>query len=254
MVEQAYLELIHKEIDGVITPAEKTRLAAFLQSNPEARKIHRELTGLARALDELPVLDPPPALKSGIVGRIAAGKNRPLRSGSITERSGNAGRWRLAYGFAAGLAAGLLLLALAGDFFPGETTLNIADLQGTLVISESPGAGTSTAAPLEAPGVSGELRLRHTADTGILALDITAVEATSITLRYDATALQLSGFIAREGGVAALDNHDGRIRFNHQGSNRYSLIFRKISTGTPPALHLELSAGGEVLLAREIVY
>lgn len=247
MVEQAYLELIHKEIDGVITPAEKSRLANYLKANPEARKVHRELTGLARALDELPALDPPPGLKSGILGRIAAGNNR-------TQRSGDAGRWRLAYGFAAGLAAGLLLLALAGDFFQGETTLNIADLQGTLVISESPGEGAIAAHPLEAPGVSGELRLRHTADTGILALDISAAAETAITLRYDDDTLQLSGFIAREGGVAALDNHDGRIRFRHQGSNRYSLIFRKLSAADPPSLHLELAAGGEVLLAREIAF
>lgn len=254
MVEQAYLELIHKEIDGVITPAEKARLEAYLKSNPDARKIHRELTGLARALDELPALDPPLALKSGILGRITAGKNRTLRSGGIAGHSGNAGRWRLAYGFAAGLAAGLLLLALAGDFFHEETTLNIADLQGTLVISESPGGGAISARTLEAPGVSGELRLRHTADTGILALDITAAEETAIAFTFDAAALQLSGFIAREGGIGALENRDGRIRFKHRGSNRYSLIFRKISAGNPSALQLELSAGGNVLLAREIVF
>ena len=253
MVEQQYLELIHKDIDGAITPEEQAQLQAYLSTNPEVRKIHRELSGLARALDDLPALDPPLGLKRGIMGRIAAGKNRAgQRLGGIIEHPGNAGRWKLAYGFVAGMAAGFLLLALAGEIFHAETTLNIADLQGTLVISEAPDAETAAGQSLEAPGINGALHLRHSADTGILALDISAAGETGIDLSYDATALQLSGFIAREGGIAALENQNGRIRFDHRGSNRYSLIFRKISAGDPPTLKLELSADGKVLLAREI--
>jgi hypothetical protein len=72
MIEQSILELINKDIDGVCTPEESSRLQEILRTNPEAGKLHEDLRLLAVTLQKMPVAEPPRSLKPAILRSLEA--------------------------------------------------------------------------------------------------------------------------------------------------------------------------------------
>ena len=102
------LELIHAEIDGVITGAQKAELNRLLLADPAVRTLRDELAGVCRALDTMPREDLPAGLHDAIVNGLPVAT--PV-SHSSARRSGFMGRPLLRY--AAAFAGGLLVSALA---------------------------------------------------------------------------------------------------------------------------------------------
>ena len=58
MIEDKYLELIHKKIDGEITEKEKEELFQFLKANPEAEKLYNDLLDISKDLGDIGEIDP----------------------------------------------------------------------------------------------------------------------------------------------------------------------------------------------------
>jgi tetratricopeptide (TPR) repeat protein len=78
MIERSALELINKDIDGVCTPEESSRLQEILRTNPEAKTLHNELQLLAVTMQKMPPAKPPRSLKPAILRALGA-KTAPRR-------------------------------------------------------------------------------------------------------------------------------------------------------------------------------
>lgn len=70
MIDSKYIELINRDIDKVISPNEKKELEDYLEINPDAEELHRELLLTEELLDRLPNNDPSANLKKRILNSI----------------------------------------------------------------------------------------------------------------------------------------------------------------------------------------
>jgi len=70
MIETEIIELINYDIDGVITPKQKSLLHKFLRDNPEAEKLYTQLIATNMRLTEIPQLEPTENLKKRIMNSI----------------------------------------------------------------------------------------------------------------------------------------------------------------------------------------
>lgn len=97
--------LIQDVLDGVATPAQVARLESRMAHDPAARARRAELERLFSALGRVPRLEAPPELKGRILRALPPGAPG-LRVGvpAVTRQR----RMRLAWVFAAGLAAGVI--------------------------------------------------------------------------------------------------------------------------------------------------
>ena len=57
MIDEKYLELIHRKIDGDITEDEKDQLFRFLKTNPEAEQLYNDLLEMSKDLGGLEEID-----------------------------------------------------------------------------------------------------------------------------------------------------------------------------------------------------
>ena len=73
MIEDRYVELINKEIDGTNSPGESAKLRRHLQAYPGADNYFRQLTSVYKALDKLPEAVPPPDLRKNVLNAIQEG-------------------------------------------------------------------------------------------------------------------------------------------------------------------------------------
>ena len=111
---------------------------AYLAQHPEVEAAYAEQVNMAQLLQDMPEVEPPPHLTGKILRAV---KNR--RSGYISFWQKRSGLWqpgwflRPAYGFAAGLALGLLILVAVLQLSPGNMIPGSDLVSGT--IGSSPG-------------------------------------------------------------------------------------------------------------------
>jgi hypothetical protein len=104
MVERELDGLIQDVLDGVATPAEAARLETRLSAEQAARERRNEMALVFGAMSRSRRFEAPPELKSRILRALPPGAPGVQLMPSVERRR----RFRLAYIFAAGLAAGVI--------------------------------------------------------------------------------------------------------------------------------------------------
>jgi hypothetical protein len=154
-MEEKYVELMNREIDGLNSRAESAELEKYLHRNPEAGRYYRELLFVAGALNRVPEVEPPAGLKASILNSIF-GKEAEAPAGAreagaavVAGARTSAGRirrpasvfdlfrirWepRLAYVLAACVAVALFLFVLFWRVVPGRAPRDLEALYGSIV-------------------------------------------------------------------------------------------------------------------------
>ena len=70
MIDEKYIELMNKEIDGLNTPQESAELKSYLKDEPEAQKQFNNLLDVSKSLEQLEEIEPSPELKKSIINSI----------------------------------------------------------------------------------------------------------------------------------------------------------------------------------------
>jgi hypothetical protein len=223
MIEPRYLELIHGEIDGCNTTAERAELREVLASHPEAARLFRELTQLAQTLDRVEEVDPPPALKANILARLdpQVGTARQERWSLLRPPRE---RWlRYAYVAVGGLVLGVLLHHFAFDRGPRDLS---PWLTGTMARTEDT-AATGSTWTIDVAAVRGTVHLvRHQSLTGIL-VDLTARTPIEIVLEYDRDEAGFRGLVQEpDGPVVTLHRRQDRIILEGTGTHNYTILMQ----------------------------
>lgn len=117
MIDERYVELINKELDGLNTESESKELQQFLSENDEALQHYDELLRAASALKRVEQVEPPSFLKTHILNSIKT-LPVPVRSRfgwmkSMLELFHRRPSVRYGVVFASGLCVGILLLVIA---------------------------------------------------------------------------------------------------------------------------------------------
>ena len=86
MLNQEQIELIHRELDGANTPADRAAFRSLLEQNPEARAFAADLRRVTQLFDQVEAREPPPHLKQAILDALPqpARASRTIESGWMT--------------------------------------------------------------------------------------------------------------------------------------------------------------------------
>jgi|GEM_PF-3184780 len=120
MIDERYVELINKELDGFNTESESKELQQFLSENGEALQYYDELLRAASALKRVDQVEPPSFLKTHILNSIKS-LPVPVRSGlgwmnTVLDLFRQRPSVRYGVVFASGLCIGILLFAIVGPW------------------------------------------------------------------------------------------------------------------------------------------
>jgi hypothetical protein len=80
MVDPSVIELMHKEIDGMATQAEKAKLRRRMDKSKEARTMFEELRRTAELLHSVQPQNPPPHLQENILRSLRLVKSQGTSS------------------------------------------------------------------------------------------------------------------------------------------------------------------------------
>ncbi len=197
MIENRYIELMNREIDGVNSPEESAALRAHLESNEEARRYFDELRGVAKIFVEAGDVTPPKDLNREIMRSVAehdavrasVGAGRARRAPIFGIFAGK----RLAYSFAAGLALGLVILVVVLGAVSKQGRFDRSALYGALGDRRSMGPVVLTeTVPLATDDVTGTIDVRYLANSIVVTLDLDAGREIEMTLRADTASVTLT--------------------------------------------------------------
>jgi hypothetical protein len=245
MIEERYIELMNKEMDGANTPDESAALRSFLASSEEARRAYDELRGVARMFTAAGEIAPPHDMKSAIMAAIA--EREALREFRRTERRSFLDiftpRRKVAYSFAAGVAFGLIALLILLRALPQDGELSRKDLYGTLAGRR--GAGdviASESVPIEAGDISGRVTAQYRSSSLTVMLDLASPREIEVVLS-PAGDLPVESISAPSCGAYDIRTDAAGVEFKSVSGCDFAAIFRD-KTGAHPPVSITISAGG----------
>jgi hypothetical protein len=125
MIDQKYLDIIERELDGTAEPEEIAALEAYVAGHPEARDYRQLAADLAAKLCAVPSISAPPDLRAEVLRSI--GRGRPAEASrrrwwnSLPRQLANPASARIGLAFASGVVVGCLALAWAGGMLQSRT-------------------------------------------------------------------------------------------------------------------------------------
>lgn len=224
-VKHEIFELMHAEIDGVATEAQRARLQTALADSPEAREEYARLQGVTRLLAEVKSVEPPAHLTADVMRAIR--NRRHASGGGWIQRLRDlwpGGRVALPYAYAAaaGAAIGILGLqvltgsrTLGPDMFERDAAATIGTLSGI------PAGRTE----LTGTAVRGSASVRRLDGSLALDVDLTSQGPVDVSLAFDPAAAQFLGISNRTGGADRIQIADGTIRWSQSRSERVTVLF-----------------------------
>ncbi len=241
MTGEQLRELIHRDVDGDLSPSEQRELAQALRRNPSARKLHAELTALGTALSSVPQVEPPANLvnriRADIRSRISTPEPRRTRVASLRALLGTPSVLRYGTVFTGGLVTGALLFMflihpqpsanVSGDAATG-TLLTHAE---TFQIDVSGAKGTLTAIPTE---TGKELTFR-----------LTCGASTMTKITYDPSRVKLENVreVQSTGGPVVVN--EGVVQMTGTGSQKCTLAFTGVYRDSRISVQIACAEGGK---------
>jgi hypothetical protein len=225
MIEQKYLELIQADVDGELQEQHRAELSRFLLANPEARALREELRRICTALDQVPMAEPPAALKESILASVhlptAGPATAPTRAGSARFQV-----LRIAAAFAGGLLVSAIAFQLGADRPAG---LDVSEMAGTLA-SHDP---VDRSAPVDTVKVSlgrasGTVSLFRSATMRVVEFDLAVQQPLDVVVMHDGQQARFSGL----GQAGNAGNQRYALVLEGAGQPGSSIELRFLASGT----------------------
>jgi len=236
-MEKKYIQLIHKDLDGLLTPSERQELDTALQADPELQKFSEKLLRMSEQLKQVPLLEPPPSLKQKIVesidfNRYRAKKTKPALFSRFAQWYAEP-RFRLVYGLAAGIIIGILTSLL---LFPGLITqppLQITDLYGTIGIHESD-LNVIREYSVDRNSFQGAFKVKTYWNIVGCEISFQTNADTEIQLEYNQALLEFRGITTLESIKTDLKTTPNLITLSASQSGNFLILFEKLSPSIFP--------------------
>ena len=245
MMDTKTIDLIQRELDGELSPSERSTLASIIAANPEAADLRRSLRAVSRSLQSLHPRTAPPALKPSIMRRLEARQRAPRpRSPILAGAVGFIQSLDPRRAFVGGLVTGLAV-ALIAMVVVVPAALQERDLSGAMLLTgSSPVVAPTARVPVADAGVRGMLTMESTGQYRIATVDLIADETVgSAIVSYPDDMVRLAAVRPHDAGSAPLAAGDGRVELGRQGRTRVELFFTVLDAPTAP-LRLTLTTVG----------
>ena len=243
MNERDYESLIQEVLDGTATPQEVEKLEAWLAHNELGRTRRRELESVFQALGRVRPAEAPAELKQAVLSTLEArAAGGTVRGGARGSHGWFGPRTRLAYVFAAGLAAGAVSVgALTGVLPPvgpeGETS-------GTMMPSTAPAAEA-----LRRSWKAGDARIEaitwRAGKARLVSVQIRGEGAAEVELTFDSSELT-AGSVRQAGASAAVEVEPGTVKVRGENRGEYTIEFPEAGASAP--IQIAVRSGGATTL------
>jgi hypothetical protein len=254
MIDKKYLELIHKDIDKVITPREKEALDSYLRANPEADELYRDLAESENLLDSLPQIEASENLKKRILNSIDYNRYAPKAKKNYIKSFLTARKPGFTLSFSLGLIAGIFLIALFISNPGLINTFDQKDVSGTMGLYNAQQVGSFN---IDVNGVIGSVEIikgSHKSSSSAyhygFAVDLSSSGTYDFEVRFDPSSTTLEHMTSPDSDNIQLDEQDGSIHISSAGDNTYSLLFS--SKETSGTFTLKISRNGTDLYERQV--
>jgi len=242
-IDEKTIALIHANIDGEITAAEKAELEAFLADNEEGRALDSELRSLGARLDSVALLDPPQHLRHMVMNTIPK---------TVTEADPAPGFWNSLFAvpalrYAAIFAAGVVTTIAIVDSGNIQQSAfdDVTGLVGTISDNAELGPGVDSAVVHKA-AVAGTITLREAGEILIIDFDVSTKGPVDIVASYDDRSIWFNGFAQLESTGTSVSAADGEIRIQVDGKRRYAVYLHN-SEEHKLSINLAFFANGEAI-------
>ncbi len=244
MIEEEYIELIQRRIDGELTESEEEKLQAYLADNADARKMDAGLREVSNALAGIEILDAPRTLKGRIMNLVEA--RSAVESISSSPLSGLLDSFaalfsiRYAYSFSAGAIAGIFILAVIYQFNGGLSGIGDSDMRGTMVPSAAPKFEIVDSGKISLDGVEGEIQVFATRNVTMAEIHINSVSEIQISIGFEPSDYRFDGYRAsgKTGATATTEStitvEGGIIQLSHIGQGSHVLLFSGLGRSSSP--------------------
>lgn len=249
MISDKFIELIHREIDGLNSPAESAQLRDALAANPEVRQFYDEMQATASLLQEVKPVEPPAHLPHVIMNQLPA-----HRYGAASQASWWAGlrewlevkfNFNYVYAFAGGLAIGVALFALVS-----QTTLPSLDsdqLGGTMIQRDGNEAlKIIKTLEINRGGVIGKIEVKQSAGAVRAELQLDSTQPLELTIAFDDQQLGFTNLTMLDDSVlgeAILIAN--AVQLTDAGQKHYAVDFKKKDRGASK-LEIKMVGAGAV--------
>jgi anti-sigma factor RsiW len=252
MSNEKMIDLMNRDIDGAISPAEQAELRAYLASSPEARRQYDELVKLNSHFRGVSRVEAPSDLKPSIMFNISAqqaASSKHQHGGYLKKYA----RWFVpspsSY-VVSGAMAGALVMMLALNIFQGERSDRVDRFRGTMAPAKQESAKIVDQQTLQAGDASAEVACERTGQVVTVAMDLSTPTGMTVTLAFDPQQFAVSGMSTDSSTLRELQTSDGLIKFSSDGTQSVRFLFRADSAAAG-RIRVAITQNG-VTAAREV--
>lgn len=238
-IDERYIALINADIDGEISPDDKSELDAFLADSAEGRELHEQLSSLCSTLDGQELLEPPTHLRHTVMNQLPkappqAESDGMLRSLFIAP----------AFRYAATFAAGVVMTILIVDSgqIQQHSFDDITRIVGTVADPNAHGPGLDQVT-INRAEVAGNVTLRRAERIMILDFNLSTSGPVDIIARYSDKTVWFNGFAQLEATGTSISAADGEVRIQVDGKRRYAVFLHNAGSRNI-AIQLQFFANG----------
>lgn len=264
-------ELLNKELDGILTAADRQTLDDLLAGDENVRILRRDLQGITRLCAGSQPVDPPATLRPAVGRAIEAIQNAPARtahpaSGALgvleffTRLFAPRPQVRLAYAFLGGIVFGGLILTLVMNLIE-RGTVREDEVLGSMVTADR-AESVWTSISVSTPLVQGKISTQRSGTTEGVQIDLGYQGSGMLRLQMDigTRAVQMLRQVSPEPEDAIqahrasprVEMQAGRILIHGNQIRDLRLVFRH---ATPDAMPISIELfEGEVSLYKSHLF
>jgi len=240
--------LIQKKLDRVADPREEKEIDALIASSREVSDTYSDQSDVQEWLKKMPAVEPPDGLVDSVMAALPV---RPIRNVPLLRRLADeislVPRYRFAVGFAMGVAACIIFLALVWFSKPAIIS-DYNDLYGTTVLSRQ----FSNFEKIDLTRVGGEVSWNEDSPDRMVRVTLRPSAPITAMLQFSPDVYRLSHFYqeswCESGSVMVQPNC---IKVDFQKANR--LVFVLSSQGeVRPPIQFKLLQGDTVVFSKEL--
>lgn len=255
MINQTYIELMHKELDDIISPEEHEKLFHYLETNNEAKNLYQDLVKTSNLLKEIPEVEPPKNLKADILNSINWNrykhKKRNFSLHSIFADWMLKPQLKFAYSFAIGIIAGVIIYSLFSTSIKMGNQVNTDDLYGTIGLKDPADLKELQHIPLDLDELQGDIYLKQFKNFIVFDINLHSKLASELFLGYESPSYQFQGFHQSSDNNIFLEEGNNFVRVSNLENANYQIFFNR-DTQKPTPIDLKISISGQIRIHQSV--
>ena len=255
MIDQAYIELMHKEIDNIVSPEEHKKLFHYLETNVEAKNFYMDLVKTSNLLKEIPQVEPPNNLKKEILNSV--NWNRYKREKKDFSLNSFFANWLLkpqlkfAYSFALGIIVGVIVYSLFFTSIKIDNQVNTDDLYGTIGLKEPTQLKELQQIPIDLDDLHGKIYLKQFKNFIVFDINLHSKLPSELSLEYESPSYQFQGFHQSGDNNISLEKGNNFVKVSNLQNANYQIFFNN-DTQKPNPIDLKISMSGQVRIHQSV--